>query len=77
LQATEAMEIFDELFESEVAIVVPHLKPIVDLCMKIAAEEKLDDQIRVKAISFLGRLTKVGSNLVKHFQVTVVNGTAQ
>ena len=57
-KATEAMEIFDELFEAEVAIVVPHIKPIVELCLQVGAAEELDDSIRAKSIAFLGRVTK-------------------
>ena len=52
------MEVFDELIESEVAVVVPHIKPIIELCLIIAAQESLEDNVRVKAISFLGRLTR-------------------
>ena len=40
-RAVEAMEVFDELFESEVTIVVPHIRPIVELSLRIAAQEDL------------------------------------
>ena len=58
-RACEAMEIFDELFESEVQLVVPNIKPIVELCVAVAAETKLDDPVRVRAITFLGRLVRL------------------
>lgn len=59
-KAREAMDIFDNLFESEVAIVVPHVRPIVALCLKIAADsEGLEDATRVKAIATLGRIIKL------------------
>jgi len=58
-KAAEAMEIFDELFESEVTIVGPHIRSIVDLTLKIAASTPLDDGLRVKAIALLGKLTKL------------------
>ena len=57
-QAREAMDLFDELFDSELAIVVPHIKPIVAMSLKIAAEKSLEDATRVKAIAFLGRVTR-------------------
>lgn len=63
-KATEAMEIFDELFESEVAIVVPHIQPILDLCLKMSADTNLENPLRVKAVSFLGRLTKMKRKLI-------------
>ena len=58
-KACEAMEVFDELIESEVPIVVPHIKPIIEMCLVIAAQDSLEDDIRVKAISLLGRLTRL------------------
>ncbi len=61
------MEIYDELFESEVPIVVPHIKPIVEMCLVIAANPERDDALRVKAISFLGTLTRMKKKtIVKH-----------
>lgn len=34
-QASEAMEVFDELMESEVSIVVPHIAEIVRFCLEV------------------------------------------
>ena len=60
-KATMAIDIFDELIESEVAIVVPHIKPMVELCLKLAAEPELDDALRIKVSFFSqeGHLTLI------------------
>ena len=59
-KACEAMDLFDELFESEhAALVGTYVKPIVELCIAAAATSSLDDAVRVKAITFLGRITKL------------------
>ncbi len=63
-KACEALEIFDELFDSEVAIVVPHIKPIVNLSLKIAAEASLTDALRVRAITFLGRVVRLKKKFI-------------
>ena len=34
-KACDAMEIFDELVESEVSIVAPHLKALVEFCLQV------------------------------------------
>ncbi len=34
-QAAEAMEVFDELLESEVSVVVPHIKSVMEFCMQV------------------------------------------
>ena len=66
-KAAKAMEIYDDLFDSEVGIVVPHIKPIIEMCMLIAASPDRDDTLRVKAISFIGTLTgKKKKTIVKH-----------
>ena len=46
--ATAALDIFDELIESEVGIVIPHIKSVVDLCLALAAQPNLDDPLRIK-----------------------------
>jgi len=66
-KALTAIDIFDELIESEVTIVVPHIKPMVELCIRLSQNENLDDSLRVKSITFLGRLTKLKKKtIVKH-----------
>ena len=34
-KACDAMEIFDELVESEVSIVTPHLKALIEFCLQV------------------------------------------
>ena len=52
-KATTALDIFDDLIECEVVIVVPHIKPMVELCIALAAEQNLDDAIRIKVRKLL------------------------
>uniref|UniRef100_A0A674NK33 Importin 4 n=1 Tax=Takifugu rubripes TaxID=31033 RepID=A0A674NK33_TAKRU len=44
-QACEAMEVFIELFESEVSIIVPHIAEIVDFCLETVLKQKLVSRI--------------------------------
>lgn len=37
-QASEAMEVFNELMESEVSIIVPHVADIVRFCLEVGTE---------------------------------------
>jgi len=34
--ATQALEIFDELVESEVSVIVPHIRLVMDLCLEVS-----------------------------------------
>ncbi|KAG7455466.1 hypothetical protein MATL_G00257020 [Megalops atlanticus] len=63
-QASEAMEVFDELMESEVSIVVPHIAEIVHFCLEISADTSLSDSMRVKALSCIALLIRLKSKVV-------------
>uniref|UniRef100_A0A8C5FQN6 Importin 4 n=1 Tax=Gadus morhua TaxID=8049 RepID=A0A8C5FQN6_GADMO len=64
-QASEAMEIFDELMESEVSIIVPHIVEIVHFCLEV--NTTLSDSLRVKALSCIAFLIRLKSKTVlKH-----------
>ena len=46
---------------------MPHIKPIIEMCLVIAGNKDLEDALRVKAISFLGTLTRIKKKtIVKH-----------
>jgi hypothetical protein len=57
-RAVEAMEIFDNLVEGVVVVIAPHIKPLVEMCLEFASNKTLGDGIRVKALSFIGWLTR-------------------
>ncbi|KAM3821707.1 importin-4 isoform 2-T2 [Vipera latastei] len=67
VQASEAMEVFDELLETEVAIVVQHLSEVVNFCLEVASNRQLSDGLRVKALSCISYLVKLKSKaILKH-----------
>uniref|UniRef100_A0A8C7HI55 Importin 4 n=1 Tax=Oncorhynchus kisutch TaxID=8019 RepID=A0A8C7HI55_ONCKI len=63
-QASEAMEVFDELMESEVSIMVPHITEIVHFCLEVSADTTLTDSLRVKALSCIAFLIRLKSKTV-------------
>ncbi|XP_020631239.1 importin-4-like [Orbicella faveolata] len=58
-KACDAMEIFDELVESEVSIVTPHLKALVEFCLQIASNSSCGDNLRIKALYFVSWLARI------------------
>ncbi|XP_007444444.1 importin-4-like [Python bivittatus] len=67
VQASEAMEVFDELLETEVAIVVQHLSEVMSFCLEVASNRTLSDGLRVKALSCISYLIKLKSKaILKH-----------
>uniref|UniRef100_A0A8C7MI14 Importin 4 n=1 Tax=Oncorhynchus kisutch TaxID=8019 RepID=A0A8C7MI14_ONCKI len=64
-QASEAMEVFDELMESEVSIMVPHITEIVHFCLEVRTRNTtLTDSLRVKALSCIAFLIRLKSKTV-------------
>ncbi|XP_066483155.1 importin-4 [Tiliqua scincoides] len=66
-QASEVMEVFDELMETEVSIIVQHLSEVVGFCLEVASNPTLGDNLRVKALSCISFLIKLkGKAILKH-----------
>uniref|UniRef100_A0A3P9AGF4 Importin N-terminal domain-containing protein n=1 Tax=Esox lucius TaxID=8010 RepID=A0A3P9AGF4_ESOLU len=63
-QASESMEVLDELLESEVSIIVPHIPDIVHFCLEVSADTTLSDSLRVKALSCIASLIRLKSKAV-------------
>uniref|UniRef100_A0A8D3BDJ4 Importin 4 n=1 Tax=Scophthalmus maximus TaxID=52904 RepID=A0A8D3BDJ4_SCOMX len=63
-QASEAMEVFNELMESEVSIIVPHVAEIVRFFLEVGSDATLSDSLRVKALSCITFLIKLKSKTV-------------
>ncbi|XP_042330339.1 importin-4 isoform X2 [Sceloporus undulatus] len=64
IQASEAMEVFDELMETEVSIIAHHVSEIVGFCLEIASNLALSDSLRVKALSCISFLVKLRSKAI-------------
>ncbi|XP_068200033.1 importin-4 [Antennarius striatus] len=63
-QASEAMEVLNELMESEVSIIVPYVANIVLFCLEVGCDATLSDSLRVKALSCISFLIKLKSKTV-------------
>ncbi|KAG5850963.1 hypothetical protein ANANG_G00087950 [Anguilla anguilla] len=63
-EASEAMEAFDKLMESEASTVTPHVAQIVHFCLEVSADASLSISLRVKALSSLSVLIKLKSKTV-------------
>ncbi|XP_049604734.1 importin-4 [Syngnathus scovelli] len=63
-QAGEAMEVFNELMESEVSIIVPHVADMVGFLLEVGGDSTLTDSLRVKALSCVAFLIKLKSKTV-------------
>lgn len=63
-QASEAMEVFNELVESEVSIIGPYLSAMVSFCLEVGTDTTLNNSLRVKALSCITFLIKLKSKTV-------------
>ncbi|XP_018412184.1 PREDICTED: importin-4 [Nanorana parkeri] len=64
VQACEAMEVFDELMESEVSVIVYYLAEVIHFCLEIAVNKSLSDDLRVKALYCIRFLIKLKSKSI-------------
>ncbi|XP_071823751.1 importin-4-like [Apostichopus japonicus] len=60
----DAMELFDELLESEVSVLAPYIKPLVQCCCEIASNASFGDNARVKALSCISWLIRLKKKAV-------------
>ncbi|XP_050999084.1 importin-4 [Acomys russatus] len=61
VKACEALEALDELLESELPIITPHLSEVLTFCLEVAKNVALGDAIRVRILCCLTFLVKVKS----------------
>ncbi|XP_023563486.1 importin-4 isoform X3 [Octodon degus] len=61
VKACEALEALDELLESGVPIITPHLSEVLSFCLEVARNVALGDAIRVRILCCLAFLVKVKS----------------
>ncbi|KAM9329952.1 importin-4 [Gastrophryne carolinensis] len=64
VHACEAMEVFDELMESEVSVIVHYLAEVIQFCIEIAVNKTLSDDLRVKALYCIRFLIKLKSKSI-------------
>ena len=57
-KAIDAIDIIDELIESEMSIITPHLQPLVMFCLEITNNKELSDPLRMKALNTIGWLIR-------------------
>ncbi|XP_044276891.1 importin-4 isoform X2 [Varanus komodoensis] len=66
-QASEAMEVFDELMETEVGIIVQHFPAVFGFCLEVASNPALGNTLRVKALSCISFFIKFkGRAILRH-----------
>ncbi|XP_050478225.1 importin-4-like isoform X2 [Bombus huntii] len=66
-KAIQCFELLDELCEHGVAVIAPHVKALVTMCLAIAGNKALDDALRVKAVGFIGWLARTKKKaIIRH-----------
>lgn len=58
-KASECMELFDEISEYAVPLLVPHIQGVIYLCLELAMNKNLGDTIRNKSLTLIGWITRI------------------
>lgn len=74
-KAVEGFELLDELCERAASVLSPHVKSLVEVCISMASNQSLDDDLKVKAMAFIGWLAKIKKkSIVKYKLVEPIIG---
>ncbi|KOX69401.1 Importin-4 [Melipona quadrifasciata] len=66
-KAIACFELLDDLCENAITVITPHVNPLINMCLVIARNKALDDVLRVKAVTFIGWLTRTKKKtVIKH-----------
>lgn len=57
-KATDLFEILEELIEYAVAVVVPHIRLTIEMCLNIGRDQTVEIPVQIKAISVVGWLIR-------------------
>nr|XP_008195821.1 PREDICTED: importin-4 [Tribolium castaneum] len=64
-RACELFEILEELIEFAVAVVVPHVRLIVEMCLRIGSDNTKPTTVQIKAISVVGWLIRSKGKVIQ------------
>ena len=74
-KAITCFELLDDLCENAITVITPHVDPLVNMCLVIARNKALDDALRVKAVTFIGWLTRTKKKtVIKHKLIEPILG---
>lgn len=62
-KACELFEILEDLIEYAVAVIVPHIRLVVELCLQIGSNRNYDTTVQIKAIGVVGWLIRSKSKV--------------
>ncbi|KAF7988730.1 hypothetical protein HCN44_001303 [Aphidius gifuensis] len=63
-KALYSMELFYELFENAITVVSPHIKNIILMCLIVAKNTTLEDELRVKSIEVISCLARTKTRAI-------------
>ncbi|ENN75169.1 hypothetical protein YQE_08282, partial [Dendroctonus ponderosae] len=64
-KACDLFEILEELIEYAIAVVTPHIKLIIEMCLHIGSNAEISTSVQIKAISVVGWLIRAKGKVVQ------------
>ncbi|XP_022906239.1 importin-4-like [Onthophagus taurus] len=64
-RACELFEILEDLMEDAVAVVISHIRVIMEMCLRIGCNKDIETSVQIKAISVIGWIIRVKSKVVQ------------
>lgn len=64
-RACEIFELLEELIEYAVVVIVPHIKPIIEMCLQVGSDNSMPTTVQIKAISVVGWLIRSKGKVIQ------------
>lgn len=71
-KAVKVMEFIDGLLDCVIQVVLPHVKTIITTCLQIAKATTVGEEIRIKALSFIGEIVSRKKKVSSYIPLNII-----
>lgn len=63
-RACDLFEILEEIIENVITVVLPHVRSVIELCLRISSDKNNETSVQIKAVSIIGWLIRSKSKVI-------------
>lgn len=63
-RACDLFEILEELIEHIITVILPHVRTVVQLCLRVSSNKDNETSVQIKAVSIIGWLIRSKSKVI-------------
>lgn len=62
-RACDLFEIIEEIIDNVITVILPHVRSVIELCLRISSNKENDVSVQIKAVSIIGWLIRSKSKV--------------